>query len=72
MYCAARREGDGVVLELSGEWRIAVLGAIDEQLTAVPLGGVRRLEVQAAAAQFDLSAAWLLRDYLARVQALCR
>ncbi len=69
MYCAARREGDGVVLELSGEWRIAVLGAIDEQLTAVPLGGVQRLEVRAAAAQFDLSAAWLLRDYLARVQA---
>jgi phospholipid/cholesterol/gamma-HCH transport system permease protein len=69
MYCAARREGDGVVLELSGEWRIAVLGAIDEQLTAVPLGGVRHLEVRAAGAHFDISAAWLLRDYLARAQA---
>lgn len=69
MYCAARREGDGVVLDLSGEWRIAVLGAIDEQLTAVPLGGVQRLEVRAAGAHFDISAAWLLRDYLARVQA---
>ena len=69
MYCAARREGDGVVLELSGEWRIAVLGAIDEQLTAVPLGGVQRLDVRATGAHFDISAAWLLRDYLARVQA---
>jgi phospholipid/cholesterol/gamma-HCH transport system permease protein len=69
MYCAARREGDGVVLELSGEWRIAVLGAIDEQLAAVPLGGAQRLEVRADAAHFDISAAWLLRDYLARVQA---
>ncbi len=69
MYCAARREGDGVVLELSGDWRIAVLGAIDAQLRAVPLGGVQRLEVQAAGAHFDISAAWLLRDYLARVQA---
>ena len=69
MYCAARREGDGVVLDLSGEWRIAVLGAIDEQLTAVPLGGVQRLDVRATGAHFDISAAWLLRDYLARVQA---
>jgi phospholipid/cholesterol/gamma-HCH transport system permease protein len=68
MYCAARREGDGVVLELSGDWRIAVLGEIDAQLQAVPLGGVQRLEVQASGAQFDISAAWLLRDYLARVQ----
>jgi len=69
MYCAARREGDGVVLELSGEWRMAVLGAIEEQLSAVPLGGVQRLEVRAAGAHFDISAAWLLSDYLARVQA---
>jgi len=69
MYCAARREGEGVVLALSGEWRIAALGAIGAELAAVPLGGAQRLQVAAADAQIDISAAWLLRDFLAGVEA---
>jgi phospholipid/cholesterol/gamma-HCH transport system permease protein len=69
MYCAARREGDGVVLALSGEWRMAALGTIGAELAAVPLGGAQRLQVQASAAHFDISAAWLLRDFLARAEA---
>ena len=69
MYCAAQREGDGVVLALSGEWRIAALTAIGAELGAVPLAGAQRLQVQAADAQIDISAAWLLRDYLSRAEA---
>jgi phospholipid/cholesterol/gamma-HCH transport system permease protein len=69
MYCAARREGDGVVLALSGEWRIAALGDIGAELAAVPLGGAQRLQVAAERAQIDICAAWLLRDYLAGVEA---
>ncbi len=69
MYCAAQRESDGVVLALSGEWRVAALEAISAELKAVPLAGAQRLQVQAAGAQIDISAAWLLRDYLARAEA---
>jgi phospholipid/cholesterol/gamma-HCH transport system permease protein len=69
MYCAAQREGDSVVLALNGEWRVAALTAIGAELSAVPLAGAQRLQVQAADAQFDISAAWLLRDYLSRAEA---
>jgi phospholipid/cholesterol/gamma-HCH transport system permease protein len=69
MYCAARREGDSVVLALAGEWRMAALDAINIELAAVPLAGVQRLQVQTASAQFDISSAWLLRDFLARAEA---
>ena len=69
MYCAAQREGDSVVLALTGEWRLAALSAIGAELTAVPLGGAQRLQVEAAGAHFDISAAWLLRDFLARAEA---
>jgi len=68
MYCTARREGDGVVLALAGEWHMAALSAIGAELDAVPLAGAQRLQVLAAGAQFDISSAWLLRDYLARAE----
>lgn len=69
MYCVARRQADRVELVLRGEWRVTTLAAIEPEIAAVDLGGQRRLQIDAAAAQFDLSGAWLLHDYLARVGA---
>ncbi|MBS0387603.1 MAG: ABC transporter permease [Proteobacteria bacterium] len=69
MYCVAQRQADRVELELRGEWRVAALPAIELELAAVDAGGQRRLRVDARAAQFDLSGAWLLHDYLARIGA---
>ena len=69
MYCVAQRQADRVELVLRGEWRVAALPAIELELAAVDAGGRRRLQVDARAAQFDLSGAWLLHDYLARIGA---
>jgi len=64
MYCAAQRAGDGVVLALSGDWRIATLAAVQSEWAQLPLTGARQVQVRAGAAHFDLSGAWALRDYL--------
>ncbi len=69
MYCVARRQADRVELALRGEWRAATLPAIELEIAAVDVGGNRRLQIDASGAQFDLSGAWLLHDYLARTQA---
>ncbi len=70
MYCAAQREGDGVVLALSGEWRVAALAAIGAELTAVPLAGVQRLKVQADGARLrHLRRPGCCAIYLARAAA---
>ena len=69
MYCVARRQADRVELVLRGEWRAATLAAIEPEIAALDLGGNRRLQIDAREAHFDLSGAWLLHDYLARVGA---
>jgi hypothetical protein len=66
VYCVARRQADRVELALRGEWRAATLAAIEPEIAALDLGGNRRLQIDASGAQFDLSGAWLLHDYLAR------
>ncbi len=65
MYCATQRQGDGLRLALQGEWRLAGLVDARGELDALPLAGVRELAVDAAAAHLDVSAAWMLRDFLA-------
>jgi phospholipid/cholesterol/gamma-HCH transport system permease protein len=69
VYCVAQRRADRVELALRGEWSAATLGAIQPELAALDLGGQRRLQVDASAARFDLSGAWLLHDYLATAAA---
>ncbi|MDE2218861.1 MAG: ABC transporter permease, partial [Gammaproteobacteria bacterium] len=64
VYCAAQRRPDRIELALSGEWSAATLPAIQPELAALELGG-QRLFIDASAARFDLSGAWLLHDYLA-------
>ena len=65
MYCAAQREGDELRLVLQGEWRLAGLLDARAELAALPLSGVRQLSVVAGNAHLDVSAAWMLRDFLA-------
>jgi phospholipid/cholesterol/gamma-HCH transport system permease protein len=69
VYCVAQRRPDRLELALRGEWSAATLGAIQPDLAALDLGGQRRLLVDASAARFDLSGAWLLHDYLATAAA---
>jgi phospholipid/cholesterol/gamma-HCH transport system permease protein len=69
VYCAAQRQGDCVSLTLQGEWRIGVLTAVQAELGGVALAGARRLELDAAGAHFDLSGAWILRQFLAAATA---
>ncbi len=70
-HLTARRSGDTLDLELSGEWRVAVLAAIDAQLRSVDLAGVRHLKVNTEQlGVLDFSAAWRLRELLQRVRQL--
>jgi phospholipid/cholesterol/gamma-HCH transport system permease protein len=69
VYCVAQRRPDRVELALRGEWSAATLGAIQPELAALDFGGQRRLLVDASAARFDLSGAWLLHDFLATAAA---
>ena len=69
MYCAAQRQGDELRLALQGEWRLAGLVAARGELAALPLAGVSRLAVDAGSAHLDVSAAWLLRDFLSTAAA---
>jgi phospholipid/cholesterol/gamma-HCH transport system permease protein len=68
-YFESRREGDALSLRLGGEWRVGELAAIDAALAALPLAGVRQLELDAAGARFDLSGTWLLHDLIGRARA---
>jgi phospholipid/cholesterol/gamma-HCH transport system permease protein len=64
VYCESQRQADRLELTLRGGWRAATLHEIEQELSAVPLQGVHRLQIQASEATFDLSGAWLLQDYL--------
>ena len=64
MYCTLERKADLLELSLTGEWRAASLSRIQDELASLSLDGARRLLVRTGAAHFDLSGAWLLRDFL--------
>ena len=67
VYCVARRQGDHVELALRGEWRATTVAAIEPEISGVDLNGIRRLQIDANDAHFDLSGAWLLHDCIARL-----
>ena len=69
MYVTARRVADQLELTLSGEWRALQFSAIDIELGAVDVTGVRSVNVVAGQAQLDLTGAWLLRDFVDRTRA---
>jgi phospholipid/cholesterol/gamma-HCH transport system permease protein len=70
-HLTARRSGDTLDLALSGEWRVAELAAIDAELAALDLAGVRHLNVNTEQlGVLDFSAAWRLRELLDRMRQL--
>ena len=69
MYFELQRQSDHLELSLLGEWRAATLARIEADLAALPLAGAGNVQVRAAGASFDLSGAWLLRDFLAGARA---
>ncbi|MEP7243059.1 MAG: ABC transporter permease [Gammaproteobacteria bacterium] len=70
-YLTARRSAETLDLELTGEWRVAGLKAIDAELASLDLAGVRHVRVAAdRIGVLDFSAAWRLRQFLERVQQL--
>jgi phospholipid/cholesterol/gamma-HCH transport system permease protein len=69
VYFELQRQSDHLVLSLLGEWRAATVASIEGELAALSLAGASNVEVRAAGARFDLSGAWLLRDFLASTRA---
>ncbi len=70
-HLEARRSADTLDLQLSGEWRVAGLAALDAELAAVDLAGVRHVNVDTEHLEvLDFSAAWRLREFLQRVREL--
>jgi phospholipid/cholesterol/gamma-HCH transport system permease protein len=68
MYLLAQRDQSRLDLRLEGQWRSQQLQQVDAALGAVDLAGVKTLHCEASAAEFDLSGAWLLHNFLGRVR----
>ena len=65
-----RRSGQGLELELIGEWRALRFAAIDAALAPLDLAGVRRVEISTARLEaLDLSGAWRLHEFITQAQA---
>jgi phospholipid/cholesterol/gamma-HCH transport system permease protein len=65
MFFTQRRDGDSLEVELAGRWRAAELSAIDAEIDAIPLSGLRELRVTVPEGlEMDLAGAWQLRDWL--------
>ena len=64
-----RRTAEGLELELTGEWRVREVAAIETALAAIDLRTVPRVRIAAAGlTELDLSGAWALRGFLARAR----
>ena len=65
MHLSAQRDGDKLEVELAGSWRGTDLPAIDAELAAVPLAGVRAAAHRGARSrcELDLAGAWTLREW---------
>jgi phospholipid/cholesterol/gamma-HCH transport system permease protein len=68
MYVEARRSGSGLLLQLRADWRLASLTAINAELQALSVAGANAVQFDCQQASFDLSGAWLLRDFMQRLQ----
>lgn len=67
----AKRSGETLDLDLTGEWRLSELAAIDRELRSVDLAGVRHVRINTGKlGVLDVSASWRLREFLERVRQL--
>ena len=64
-----RRSAEGLELELTGEWRVREVAAIEGALEAIDLRTVPRVRIAAEGiTELDLSGAWVLRGFVARAR----
>jgi len=68
MFVQAQRAGAGIALRLEGAWHSHNLATISTALEQLDTAGARSLTCDIGTANFDLSGAWLLNDYLARLE----
>jgi len=70
MHLSAEHADGRLTLRLLGEWGALELVAIRDELAALPLDQVREIEIDTRqVGRLDLSGAWLLREFLDRVEA---
>jgi phospholipid/cholesterol/gamma-HCH transport system permease protein len=64
-----RRTAEGLELELTGEWRVREVAAIEGALERIDLRTVPRVRIAAEGiTELDLSGAWALRSFVARAR----
>ncbi|MGA8709287.1 MAG: ABC transporter permease [Steroidobacteraceae bacterium] len=68
MFITARRSAEQLSLELTGDWRATDTDAIEAELQAIDFAGATRARLAIGSANFDLSGAWLLHDFLERAR----
>jgi phospholipid/cholesterol/gamma-HCH transport system permease protein len=68
MFFQTQREGTQIALRLEGAWHSDNLATISSALEQLDTAGARTLACDIGTASFDLSGAWLLNDYLARLE----
>ena len=70
MAVEVRRDGEGLELELTGEWSCREFGGLETELAAVDLQAARRVSIDAGAlTKLDLTGAWALHQFVARARA---
>jgi phospholipid/cholesterol/gamma-HCH transport system permease protein len=69
MYLTARRDADQLSVMLSGDWHSQRFADIEAELGAVDLDGAHSMRINAGQAQFDLTGAWVLHEFLDRARA---
>jgi phospholipid/cholesterol/gamma-HCH transport system permease protein len=70
MHFTAEQHGPVLTLRLADEWRAAQVVAIEPQLAALDLAGLREVVIEArGAGAIDLSGAWLLFEFGQRAEA---
>ncbi|MDE2451881.1 MAG: ABC transporter permease [Gammaproteobacteria bacterium] len=71
MLVEVRHTGDGIALDLTGEWRALAYRQIDTALATVDLAGVRQVDIATdRLAALDLTGAWRLREFVQHARQL--
>ncbi len=68
-HLTTRRDTELLSVQLLGEWRALQSAQIEAELAALDLDGLRRAHIATGEARLDLTAAWLLREFLQRARA---
>ena len=64
-----RRTAEGLELELTGEWRVREVAALETALAAIDVASVPRIRIATAGiTDLDLSGAWALRGFVRRAR----